>query len=213
MALWHGSRAARSNELFIISKTKLPALASGPCFSLGNHDRMEIPIVLPCPVDCCFFGWLLLFRGNHRSMSPDLTGWNYPSEIPNLLRKYGTVMANIIQSIESKYIRNDHPEFRPGDTLRVHFRIREGEKERVQVFEGVCIAQHRGGNRSTITVRKVSFSQQGVERIFPLASPRIEKIEVTHSGRVRRAKLFYLRSLRGKKARIRSRMEFRNKVK
>ena len=120
-------------------------------------------------------------------------------------------MANIIQSIESKYIRKDHPDFRPGDTVKVHFRIREGEKERVQIFEGVCIAMNRGGNRSTMTVRKISFSQQGVERVFPLSSPRIEKIEVTHSGRVRRAKLFYLRALRGKKARIRSRMDFRKK--
>ncbi|MCP4502206.1 MAG: 50S ribosomal protein L19 [Deltaproteobacteria bacterium] len=113
-------------------------------------------------------------------------------------------MSNIIDQIEKNYIRNDHPSFRPGDTIRVHFRIREGEKERTQVFEGVCIARKRGGNRSTITVRKISFSH-GVERIFPLASPRIEKIEVISHGKVRRSKLFYLRNLRGKKARIKER--------
>lgn len=115
---------------------------------------------------------------------------------------------NIIDEIEKRWVRDDHPEFRAGDTLRVHFRIQEGDKERVQVFEGVCIARRRGGNRSTITVRKMSFAQQGVERIFPLASPRIEKIEVLHRGRVRRAKLFYLRKLRGKKARIRARNDY-----
>jgi len=119
-------------------------------------------------------------------------------------------MSNIIEQIEKNYIRNDHPSFRPGDTLRVHFRIREGEKERVQVFEGVCIARKRGGNRSTITVRKISFSH-GVERIFPLASPRIEKIEVVSFGKVRRSKLFYLRALRGKKARIKERAFWQKK--
>lgn len=117
-------------------------------------------------------------------------------------------MSNIIQEIEKQYIRDDHPSFRPGDSIRVHFRIREGEKERVQVFEGVCIARKRGGNRSCITVRKISFNQ-GVERIFPLASPRIEKIEVVQRGRVRRSKLFYLRGLRGKKARIKEKVDFR----
>ncbi len=119
-------------------------------------------------------------------------------------------MSNIIQEIEKQYIRDDHPVFRPGDTIRVHFRIREGEKERVQVFEGVCIARKRGGNRASITVRKISFSQ-GVERIFPLASPRIEKIEVVQRGRVRRSKLFYLRALRGKKARIKERVDYAGK--
>jgi large subunit ribosomal protein L19 len=118
---------------------------------------------------------------------------------------------NIIDEIEQNWVRSDYPEFRAGDTLRVHFRIQEGDKERVQVFEGVCIAKRRGGNRSTITVRKMSFSQ-GVERIFPLASPRIEKIEVVHRGRVRRAKLFYLRKLRGKKARIRARVDYGKKA-
>lgn len=116
-------------------------------------------------------------------------------------------MPSIIESIEKSMIRADHPAFRPGDTLRVHFRIREGDKERVQVFEGVCIAKKHGSNREAITVRKMSFGL-GVERVFPLSSPRIEKIEVLQRGRVRRAKLFYLRGLRGKKARIKERMDF-----
>lgn len=118
-------------------------------------------------------------------------------------------MANIIEMIEKKETRTDHPDFRPGDTLRVHFKIKEGDKERVQVFEGVCIGISGGGMRKSVTVRKVSFSQ-GVERIFPLSSPRIEKIEVAQTGQVRRAKLFYLRDLRGKKARIRERKDFKS---
>lgn len=116
-------------------------------------------------------------------------------------------MANIIDEIEQGFIRKDLPAFRAGDSVRVHFRIQEGDKERVQVFEGVVIDLRRGGNRGSVTVRKMSFSV-GVERMFPLASPRIEKIEVTQRGRVRRAKLFYLRSLRGKKARIKARMDY-----
>ena len=112
-------------------------------------------------------------------------------------------MSTIIQDIEKSQVR-PLPTFRPGDTLRVSFRIVEGDKERTQVFEGVCIARKRGGNRGTITVRKVSFSQ-GVERIFPLASPRVEKIEVVQRGRVRRAKMFYLRGLKGKAARLKER--------
>jgi large subunit ribosomal protein L19 len=115
-------------------------------------------------------------------------------------------MANIISMLEQKEMRK-HPDFRVGDTLKVHFKIKEGDKERVQIFEGVCIALKNGGNRATMTVRKVSFSQ-GVERIFPLASPRIEKIEVAQTGKVRRAKLFYLRELSGKKARIKERKKF-----
>ena len=113
-------------------------------------------------------------------------------------------MANLISMLEQKEVRSDHPKFQIGDTLRVFFKIKEGDKERVQVFEGVLIAERGGSNRKAITVRKISFSE-GVERIFPLYSPRIEKIEVAQSGDVRRAKLYYLRDLRGKKARIRER--------
>jgi large subunit ribosomal protein L19 len=114
-----------------------------------------------------------------------------------------------MELVEQKEIRNDHPDFRVGDTLRVHFKIREGEKERVQIFEGVLIGERGGDHKRTITVRKMSFSQ-GVERIFPVSSPRIDKIEVVQSGHVRRAKLYYLRDLRGKKARIRERQDTKN---
>lgn len=106
-----------------------------------------------------------------------------------------------LQAIEQSYLR-EHPDFIPGDTVRVHVKIKEGEKERIQVFEGVVIARKHGGVRETFTVRKISFGI-GVERIFPLHSPTIDKIEVVRRGRVRRAKLYYLRKLRGKAARIR----------
>jgi len=96
----------------------------------------------------------------------------------------------------------ERPAFRSGDTVRVHVKVREGEKERIQVFEGIVIGMHRGGARASFTVRKVSFSQ-GVERIFPLHSPTIDRIEVVRSARVRRAKLYFLRKLRGKAARMR----------
>ena len=96
----------------------------------------------------------------------------------------------------------ERPPMRSGDTVRVHVKVREGDKERIQVFEGVVIGQHRGGSRATFTVRKVSFGQ-GVERIFPLHSPIIERIEVVRSARVRRAKLYFLRDLKGKAARMR----------
>lgn len=114
---------------------------------------------------------------------------------------------SIIQKLEAANIRNDYPNFRIGDTLRVFFRISEGDKERTQVFEGVLIAHRHGGNRASIRVRKISFGD-GVERVFPLASPRIEKIEIAQTGKVRRAKLYYLRELRGKKARIQERQDF-----
>ena len=97
----------------------------------------------------------------------------------------------------------ERPAMRSGDTVRVHVKVREGDKERIQIFEGVVIGQHRGGARASFTVRKVSFGQ-GVERIFPLHSPTIQKVEVTRSAKVRRAKLYYLRDLRGKAARMRS---------
>ena len=110
---------------------------------------------------------------------------------------------NAIQEIETAQL-TDRPNMRPGDTVRVHVKVKEGEKERVQVFEGLVIGQHRGGARATFTVRKVAFGQ-GVERVFPLHSPTIDKIEVVRSARVRRAKLYFLRKLRGKAARLRER--------
>jgi large subunit ribosomal protein L19 len=108
---------------------------------------------------------------------------------------------NKLNQVESQYLRSDIPDFRPGDTLRVHVRVIEGSKERIQVFQGVVIARRGGGTRESITVRKIS-SGVGVERIFPLHSPTVEKYEVVRRGRVRRAKLYYLRDLRGKAARI-----------
>ena len=119
---------------------------------------------------------------------------------------------NIIQKIEQESIRSDFPNFRIGDTIRVFFRISEGEKDRTQAFEGVLIGQKRGGNRGSIRVRKISFGE-GVERVFPLSSPRVEKVEIVQTGRVRRAKLYYLRELRGKKARIEERQDYTRKVK
>ena len=96
----------------------------------------------------------------------------------------------------------ERPEMKSGDTVRVHVKVREGDKERIQVFEGIIIGMHRGGARASFTVRKVSFGQ-GVERIFPLHSPIIQKVEVLRSARVRRAKLYFLRELKGKAARMR----------
>ena len=108
---------------------------------------------------------------------------------------------NVIESIEQTQLQ-ERPDLRPGVTVRVHVKIREGEKERVQVFEGVVIGIRRAGVRSTFTVRKVSFGQ-GVERIFPMHSPSIDKVEIGRAARVRRAKLYFLRKLRGRAARLR----------
>lgn len=108
---------------------------------------------------------------------------------------------NPIDRIESEQLRTDIPEFRPGDTVRVHVKIVEGDKERIQAFEGVVIRKTRGGNRATFTVRKVSYGI-GVERTFPIHSPRIDHVQVLTRGRVRRARLYYLRELSGKAARI-----------
>jgi len=107
-----------------------------------------------------------------------------------------------LEKLEQEQMRTDLPEFRAGDTVRVHVKIKEGEKERIQVFEGTVLGLRRARNHSSFTVRKISFGQ-GVERIFPLHSPVIDKIEVVRSGRVRRAKLYYLRGLKGKAARLR----------
>jgi large subunit ribosomal protein L19 len=106
-----------------------------------------------------------------------------------------------IELVEAAHLAK-RPAIKTGDTVRVHVRVREGDKERIQIFEGLVISVRRGGTRSTFTVRKVSFGQ-GVERIFPLHSPTIAKIEVVRSAKVRRAKLYYLRELKGKAARMR----------
>lgn len=111
------------------------------------------------------------------------------------------MIMNIMEALEKEQMRVDVPDFRPGDTVKVHAKIREGEKERIQVFQGVVIRKRKGNIGATFTVRKVSYGI-GVERVFPLHSPVIDKIEVTSRGKVRRARLYYLRKLRGKAARI-----------
>ncbi len=113
---------------------------------------------------------------------------------------------NIIENIEkeqmSKLLEGKNlPDFKPGDTLKVHTKVKEGDRERIQVYEGVCIARKNDGLNSSFTVRKISFGE-GVERVFPLYSPNVAKIEVSRIGKVRRAKLYFLRALRGRSARI-----------
>ena len=110
-------------------------------------------------------------------------------------------MSNIIDVLEQEQLKNDIPAFRPGDTVQVHVKVVEGTRERIQVFEGVVIKIKGGGIRETFTVRRVAYGV-GVERTFPLHSPRIDKIVVKRHGKVRRAKLYYLRGLTGKAARI-----------
>jgi len=110
-------------------------------------------------------------------------------------------MNPLIESITNEQLRSDIPAFRPGDTVRVHAKVVEGTRERIQLFEGVVIKRHGGGISETFTVRKISYGV-GVERAFPLHSPRVAQIEVLRFGKVRRAKLYYLRALQGKKARI-----------
>jgi len=120
---------------------------------------------------------------------------------------------NIIEQLEKDQLASltgdrEVPDFGAGDTVRVHVKVVEGTRERIQVFEGVCIARKNAGLNSAFTVRKISYGE-GVERVFPLYSPRIETIEVVRRGKVRRAKLYYLRGLRGKKARIAEKVERR----
>lgn len=113
-------------------------------------------------------------------------------------------MQKLIEDITKDQLRTDHPDFRAGDTLKVHVKVVEGTRERIQVFEGVVIKRQGGGISETFTVRKISYGV-GVERTFPVHSPRIAEIEVSRRGMVRRAKLYYLRNLRGKAARIKER--------
>ena len=110
-------------------------------------------------------------------------------------------MPDIMKIAEAGELRKDIPPFQPGDTVKVHVKVKEGDKERIQIFQGIVISRRGGGSRSMFTVRKVSGGV-GVERMFPLYSPTIDRIEVERHGRVRRAKLYYLRDLRGKAARI-----------
>jgi large subunit ribosomal protein L19 len=110
-------------------------------------------------------------------------------------------MADIMDYVESAEVRGDIPAFSPGDTIKVHVKVKEGDKERIQIFQGIVLSRKGGGTRQMFTVRKISGGV-GVERMFPLFSPTIDRIEVERHGRVRRAKLYYLRDLRGKAARI-----------
>ena len=111
---------------------------------------------------------------------------------------------DILRSIEQKQLRDDIPSFKTGDTVKVHVKVKEGNRERIQVFEGIVIKRHGGGLKETFTVRRVSYGI-GTERVFPLHTPRIDHIEVVRHGRVRRAKLYYLRDRTGKAARIKER--------
>jgi large subunit ribosomal protein L19 len=117
-------------------------------------------------------------------------------------------MSDILQKFEAQHMRDDLPEFQSGDTVRVHYKVIEGSKERIQVFEGVVIARKGGGSSETFTVRKVSGGI-GVERIFPIHTPKLVRMEVTRRGKVRRAKLYYLRRKKGKAARIREKRTFK----
>ncbi len=124
---------------------------------------------------------------------------------------------NLLQGFESRQLaklqeRRETPEFAPGDTVRVNVKVTEGSRERVQAYEGVCIAIKRAGVNSSFTVRKISYGE-GVERVFPLYSPRIDSIEVVRRGRVRRAKLYYLRERRGRAARIPEKVDHRRQAK
>ena len=110
-------------------------------------------------------------------------------------------MKYLMDLIESRETKQNIPDYKPGDTVRVHQRIFEGEKERIQVFEGVVIAERNAGNRSALTVRKISYGV-GVEKVFPIHAPTVERIEVVSHGKARRAKLYFLRKLRGKAARL-----------
>jgi large subunit ribosomal protein L19 len=125
--------------------------------------------------------------------------WRHPSGLPE---KYKAM--NIIEKIDQEQMRFDHPDFRPGDTVKVYIRIVEGDKERVQVYQGVVLKRKRGNMDATFTVRKIS-NGVGVEKTFATHSPRLEKVELVAKGKVRRSRLFYLRDRRGKAARIKER--------
>lgn len=116
---------------------------------------------------------------------------------------------NTIDMLEREQMRVDIPQFRAGDTVKVHVKISEGEKDRIQIFQGIVIGRHNNGLKSSFTVRKVSYGV-GVERVFPLHSPAIDKIEMVQPGKVRRSRLYYLRNLRGKAARVKTRNTYAN---
>ncbi|MFT4570730.1 MAG: large subunit ribosomal protein L19 [Candidatus Binatia bacterium] len=133
-----------------------------------------------------------------------MTGYEVQAKYADSCSRKERTSVNVIDRLEAEQTRTDHPAFRAGDTLRVHARIVEGEKERVQIFEGVCLRFAKGAVRSTFTVRKTSYGV-GVERTFAFNSPRIDKIEIKSHGKVRRTRLYYLRELTGRAARIKER--------
>ena len=141
----------------------------------------------------------------HGAMAPR-SGFSAFAGVRMMSNEVATAMHTAIADLEQAQTRSDIPGFRPGDTLKVHVRVVEGTRSRIQVFQGVVLRRQGGGICETFTVRKISYGV-GVERTFPVHSPSIDKIEVVTRGRVRRAKLYYLRSLRGKAARIRERRE------
>ena len=142
--------------------------------------------------------------GNQGSPMLNLLGFPTAIRLSSALGRSGrsSAMSTIIESLEQRQLRTDLPQFKAGDTVRVHFKVIEGNRQRIQVFEGIVIKRQGAGVRETFTVRKQSFGV-GVERTFPLHSPKIDKIEVAAIGDVNRAKLYYLRGRVGKKARVR----------
>jgi large subunit ribosomal protein L19 len=139
-------------------------------------------------------------------MRPDAPDREPPARVPARLSYEGSAEMNTLDALDAESLRSDVPDFRPGDTLKVHVRVVEGSRERVQLFQGVVIRRQGSGVRETFTVRKVSFGV-GVERTFPVHTPIIQKIEVATRGDVRRAKLYYLRDLRGKAAKIKEKRD------
>jgi large subunit ribosomal protein L19 len=139
-------------------------------------------------------------------MRPDAPDREPPARVSARLSYEGSAEMNTLDALDAESLRSDVPDFRPGDTLKVHVRVVEGSRERVQLFQGVVIRRQGSGVRETFTVRKVSFGV-GVERTFPVHTPIIQKIEVATRGDVRRAKLYYLRDLRGKAAKIKEKRD------
>jgi large subunit ribosomal protein L19 len=145
-------------------------------------------------------------RGDVVCLRSDQTDFSAFVGVRVMTNEDDTAMHTAIAELEQAQIRSDIPAFRPGDTLKVHVRVTEGNRSRIQVFQGIVIRRQGGGARETFTVRKISYGV-GVERTFPVHTPAIEMIEVVTRGQVRRAKLYYLRELRGKAARIKERRE------
>ena len=197
-----------------------PDLAARLAAVTGRRSAVSIPAIVRYSLRLAFLSaakiWQTESAAPHmrpsRCVAGRLAPWTPRDRISafagvRVMRTRGTAaMHTAIAELEQAQIRSDIPDFRPGDTLKVHVRVVEGSRSRIQVFQGVVLRRQGGGARETFTVRKISYGV-GVERTFPVHSPSIDKIEVVTRGRVRRAKLYYLRSLRGKAARIKERRE------